>query len=55
MNNVINNDETLKYFCYDAEINLFDEHQVNLRIASLKIALAKSIDNFAKTYKFKYK
>ena len=48
MNNVINNDPTLKYLCYDADINWFNEHQLNLRVASLKIALAKSIDNFAK-------
>lgn len=41
---IIDNDPTLKFLIKDANIDWFNQHQVNLRFAALKIALAKLID-----------
>ena len=49
---IINNDPTLKYFIVDAEINYFNDFQVNLRFAALRIALFKYINNI--NYNDKY-
>ena len=39
MDEIIKNDPTLNYFINTSDIDWFNEHQVNLRIAALKIAL----------------
>ena len=44
MEDIIKNDPTLNYFINEAEIDWFNEFQVNLRFQCLKIALAKYID-----------
>lgn len=44
MENIIKNDPTLNYFINEASIDWWNDHQLNLRIASLKIALTYYIN-----------
>lgn len=44
MDDIIKNDPTLNYFINEAHIDWFNEFQVELRFAALKIALTKYIE-----------
>ena len=44
MDKIINSDPTLKFFIVDADIDWFNDHQLNIRINAIKIALGKFID-----------
>jgi hypothetical protein len=41
---IINSDPTLRFFIKEAQIDWFNQHQVDIRIAALKIALSRFID-----------
>ncbi len=49
MENIIESDPTLKFLIKDSSIDWFNDFQVNLRFAALKIALQKYIHNYNTT------
>ena len=53
MEDIIKNDPTLNFFINEAKIDIFNNHQVDLRINAIKLALFKLIDDNYALLKFK--